>query len=187
MNSITQNNSFRIKIWQAPLRLFVCTDRMLHCSVPRFVDWTFVFPSRARLFFQWLWASFLRISFVESFTAELDFFCFLVEAAIGFTNLRQIISEQWNSSLKNPGSRLACRIWYVRCNTFQGKSYRRSWLKNCFCSPVSWYSSELLSFRALNVVTELGGEKRCPILSLRMNWSHKTYQKRYNIIQLWAA
>ena len=59
---------------------------MLHCSEPtiRRLNICF-FLKNSSVFFQWSCASFLQSSFVETFAAELDFFCFLIEAAIGFT------------------------------------------------------------------------------------------------------
>ena len=83
MSSITVGNSFRVKVGQFFLNLFIGSKRKIVCSESPVVrSDVYLFVHDSPILFQWSVAALFQYAFVETFTAKLRFFRGDVIAAV---------------------------------------------------------------------------------------------------------
>ena len=86
MNSITLDSSFRVKVGQTILNLFIVDTRVIVCSESSTVrsDVDLCIQDSPKLF-KWSVAAAFQYAFVETFTAKLRFFTGHVIAVVCLT------------------------------------------------------------------------------------------------------
>ena len=74
MNSITLDYSFRVKVGQTLLNLFIGSNRVMVCLESSIVrSDLYFFVQDSPIFFQWSVAALSQYAFVETFTAKFRF------------------------------------------------------------------------------------------------------------------
>ena len=98
MNSISLDYSFRVKVGETFLNLFIGSNRVMVCSDTSLIrSDVYVFVQDSAILFQWSVAALFQYTFVETFTAKFGFIRGDVIAAVSYYT--DITSPYWKGSL----------------------------------------------------------------------------------------